>query len=102
MADGHQLASSSEDKTVQDWNAITGERLRTIHGLSDAVVGVTYRPDGLQLATASLDKTARLQPGWRAPGGLRLASGSWDQTVRVWDVAAEREVLTLRGHTDRI
>ena len=31
------------------------------------------------------------------PGGL-LASGSEDQTVRIWDLAARREVATLQGH----
>src|SRR5262249_42904600 len=33
--------------------------------------------------------------------GRRLASGGEDKTVRVWDATTGREILVLRGHTDR-
>ena len=34
-----------------------------------------------------------------SPDGSRLASVSHDMTVRVWDVAAQQDLLTLEGHT---
>ena len=36
------------------------------------------------------------------PDGSRLASAGADRTVRLWDVNGGREVLTLRGHHDRV
>ena len=33
-----------------------------------------------------------------APDGRTLASAAEDRTVRVWDVAARRELATFKGH----
>ncbi len=33
------------------------------------------------------------------PDGKTLATGSADQTIRIWDLATQRTVRTLRGHT---
>jgi WD40 repeat protein len=37
-----------------------------------------------------------------SPDGKRLASTGDDQTVRVWDTATGQELLTLKGHKDRV
>ena len=34
--------------------------------------------------------------------GKRLFSGSHDKTIKVWDLEAGKETLTLRGHTDAV
>src|SRR5262249_1998539 len=34
--------------------------------------------------------------------GKRLYSGSYDKTIKVWDLDAGNEILTLRGHTDSV
>ena len=36
-----------------------------------------------------------------SPDGTRLATGSRDGTAKVWDAAGGRELLTLKGHTER-
>src|SRR5262249_49454959 len=36
------------------------------------------------------------------PNGQRLASGGADETVKIWNATTGREVLSLRGHHERI
>jgi len=37
-----------------------------------------------------------------SPNGKKLVVGCADRTVRVWDVAAEKEIIFCEGHTDQI
>jgi len=37
-----------------------------------------------------------------SPDGKRVASGCLDNTVKIWDVATDRLLLTLKGHSGRI
>jgi WD40 repeat protein/streptogramin lyase len=114
--DGTKLASSSRDKTVKLWNAVTGECTATLTGHDDAVPFVCWSPDGTTLASSSMDGTIRL---WDAatgkakttllghtdvvwgvsfsPDGKTLASGSSDKTLKLWDMATGTCVKTLTG-----
>jgi WD40 repeat protein len=42
----HRVVSGSIDKTVQVWDAITGEHVAIYHGHSDIVTTVAWSPDG--------------------------------------------------------
>jgi WD40 repeat protein len=120
--DGKWLASASDDKTVQVWDASAGgSPLLTCQGHSDLVRSVAWSPDGKRLASASDDGTVRI---WDArtegsplltyqghsdgvasvvwsPDGKRLASASDDGTVRVWDASAGGSpLLTYQDHSD--
>lgn len=92
-----------------------------LQGHADGVVSIAFSPDGIRLATASRDGTARV---WDAgtgeeiftftrhtgvvtgvafsPDGMRLATSSHDHTAKVWDSATGQELLTFSGHNDWI
>jgi WD40 repeat protein/serine/threonine protein kinase len=51
---------------------------------------------------SSLSHTGFVSSVVFGPDGGRLAAGSLDGTVKLWDVATERETLTLTGHTGEV
>ncbi|RKP38942.1 WD40-repeat-containing domain protein [Dimargaris cristalligena] len=90
----------------------------SLTGHTEAVLQVSFSPDGNQLASASGDTTVRiwdlntetprftceghtnwvLSLAW-SPDGTRLASGSMDNTVRLWDPQTGQALGgPLKGH----
>jgi len=61
--DGKRIASASFDKTVQVWNASTGENVLTYRGHSGPVFEAAWSPDGRRIASGSLDNTVQV---WQA------------------------------------
>ena len=115
--DGKYIASASFDKTIQLWDAETGELLLP------PLKGHEGWPNGKHIASASDGKTIRLWDAGtgellRPPleghahfvtsvafslDGKRIMSASGDKTIRLWDV--ERVELLqprLEGHEDRV
>jgi WD40 repeat protein/serine/threonine protein kinase len=94
--------------------------LHEFAGHSDSLTCVAVRPDGQQLATASIDKTARL---WDvasgkqertlnhggpvtgvvySPDGKSVATSCADRLVRLWDLADARLRQTFAGHVKEV
>jgi eukaryotic-like serine/threonine-protein kinase len=120
--DGTRIASGSADKTVQVWDAATGDHVVICSGHNAEVKAVAWSPrDGQRIVSGSLDTTVQV---WNAttgssiltyrghsqgvrsvawsPDGTRIASASEDKTVQVWNASTGSTILTYRGHSDKV
>jgi WD40 repeat protein len=102
--DGKTLASGSQDGTVQLWNPVTRQQIKSLVTNPKLLIqSVAFSPDGKTLASGSHDGTVQLwnpatgQPIGEplqghgqvlsvvfSPDGKILASGNEDRTVRLW------------------
>ncbi len=106
---GYQLAGALNDGTVRLWDVRQGSLLAQ-RTCGVAVRSIAFAPDGQTIALAvgravhlwrpnEQVKPAILQGHqhyvWSmafTAGGNRLITAGWDNTVRLWDVAARREL----------
>jgi WD40 repeat protein/serine/threonine protein kinase len=120
--DDSHLASGHGDGTVTISAPQGGAKVITLRGHAGAISNLAWSPEGTRLAVVSRNDFAVkiwevasekivLGPlrhsheitylAWE-PDGQRLASGSADETVKVWNATTGRELVTLRGHQERI
>lgn len=113
-SDGTKLATTSSDRSATVWDLETEREVLVLDEHDASVNAVAFSPDDLLIATASADGTARV---WDAtngflqhvlkhnspvsrvvfsPDGHFLATDG-DGTVRVWDLSAGSELMTLTG-----
>ncbi len=79
---GKMLASVGNDNTVRLWDLATGRQLgESIHAASHFVA---FAPDGKILALTKPEMSPALK------------KGQSDQEILLWDIAAEKEVRTLK------
>ena len=118
--DGKRIASGSDDKTVQVWDAADGGHGFTYRGHSQKVQTVAWSPDGKRIASGSDDKTVQVwdaadgghgftysghssfvySVAW-SPDGKRIASGV-KKSVEVWDAADGGHSFTYSGHSKSV
>ena len=58
--DGTRIVSGSYDRSIQIWNAATGEHISSYQGHSDEVRTVAWSKDGTRIVSGSADKTAQV------------------------------------------
>ncbi len=118
--DGRQILMANDSGKVRVYDAATGEFAWEFVAHKFAVNGVALDPDGLRLATTSLDETVGLWDltarrklgsygkstlGYRcvtfSRDGKRIAAAAGEKLVQVWDVATKREVARFKK-TERV
>lgn len=103
--DGRYIASGGNDKTIQVWSTLTGQRSFIYRNRSAGVNTVAWSPDNHSIVFGSNDRTAQVwdvqvrkplatylghtnyvtSVAW-SPDGSRIASAGVDHTVQVWTV----------------
>ncbi len=115
LLDGRIVAVALNDGTVQLWNSVTGEWMRSFSSKAKGPATVAASPDGLWLAYAGADHAVHLwnavedkqKPPLQAhtetvnaivfsADGKWLATGGEDLSVVVWDLANGTKRHTLK------
>jgi len=118
--DGQRVFTAAE-RYGREWDATTGEELRTFSGEGLDVFGLALSPDGGRLAIGRADGSVTvwdIRSGDKllqlsghnglvndlaySPDGTRLATGSFDKLAKVWDAQTGQELMTLYGNTGNV
>jgi len=59
LLDYINIFSASDDNTIKEWDAGTGECVKTLAGHKDRVTSAVYSPDGKKILSASDDGTIK-------------------------------------------
>ena len=118
--DGKQILSGSYDRTLRIWDAKNGEVRATLTGHADLIMAVAWSPKGELVASAGYDEvrvwnvasgaTVRNYTAHAgavravafSPDGKTLATAGDDKIVRLWNLEAVNEHITLEGRAERI
>lgn len=111
--DGMAIASGGSDKTVQVWNALTGETRLIYRGHADQVNDVNWSPDGKSIASSGdgsvqvwdaatgrlIFKNANAVYGtaW-SPDSTRLAFGN-GSSFQIWNVTTGKQLASFHSVT---
>ncbi len=124
-SDGKYLAAAGgipgQSGEIVVFNAESGKPLKSLTGHTDTVYAVAWRPNSMEIATGSLDKTARV---WDvtagsctrvikehadavfgvaySPDGKLFATASGDRTAKLFSTATWKRTDTLNAHQDAV
>ena len=124
-SDGKCLAAAGGEPgkagEVIIFNAETWKPLRKLEGHTEVVYAVVWKPNSRELATGSLDKTARIWNGDTgqcthtikdhaegvmgvaySPDGKLLATGSLDRSAKIFDTTTWKRQSALTAHQDGV
>ena len=102
-------------------DTLTWKQLRTLTGHTDVVYAVAWKPNRMELATGSLDKTACIWDGATgkmihkikdhaegvmgvtySPDGKMLATASLDRSAKIFDTSSWKRLAALTAHQDGV
>ncbi|HMV85654.1 MAG TPA: protein kinase [Blastocatellia bacterium] len=119
--DGKSVATGSRDNTWRLWEVVSGRSTLSVESHATWVNTLAFSPDGKTLVTGNGGrptiklweiKTGKEQASfdgqgaiWKVsffPDGTRVVASSKDRTVRILNLDAGQEAITLRGHTGEV
>jgi len=89
--DGKTVLSGSQDGTVKQWDAVTGDLKRTISLWNDFSYEVGDQKRDSEVWSIAF-----------SPDGKLLAAGAYNGTLRLWDLSTGKQSAVLKGHTSLI
>ncbi|MCI0538948.1 MAG: serine/threonine protein kinase [Verrucomicrobiales bacterium] len=93
--DGQRLATAGDDQTVRVWDVRDHTEPLAVKRHGSPISSVAFSPDGQRIVTAGG------APGF-SPDGREISSGTSEYTAKVWETSSDREMLTLKGHRERV
>ncbi len=113
--DGKWLASARHEE-IKIWDPTSGKEVRTLHGHTRPVTGLSFNAESTRLASSGADETVRIWNPTRSealfvfrghigdvvtvsfrPDGKFVASGGVDETVRIWNAMAPQGARQIPG-----
>lgn len=91
--DGKTFIVGNEDGTASLWDIVSGARISTLQGHTDAVTSVAFLPDGRTIFTGSTDRTVGI---WELATGENLGSLEQTDTVIGMSVSPDGKHVLVR------
>ena len=97
--DGRTLTAAGMDRSLSVWEMVSGQERQKLR-LGDEVMSLAYSPDG-KIVAAAKNRTPTRRSSDGTTGLVETGKPEPPQ-VRLWDLAAEKELTPLLGHRGAI